>query len=62
MIFHNQKNTASRLGISISTLEKFRRENIGPAYHRIGNKIFYSEVDLNNYLEKCRVESKQIQT
>ena len=61
MIFHNQKITSSRLGVSISTLEKFRREKTGPAYHRIGNKIFYSEIDLKNYLEKCRVDSKQIQ-
>lgn len=59
MLFQNQKITASRLGISISTLEKFRRENTGPAYHRVGGQILYSEDDLKAYLEECRVAPKK---
>jgi excisionase family DNA binding protein len=40
---------ADLLGLSASTLEKWRSERKGPAYFKIGGKIFYRVEDLEQY-------------
>ena len=38
------------------TWRKWRHLGIGPAYLRIGNKVFYRGADLNHFLESKRIE------
>ena len=38
------------------TWRKWRHLGIGPAYLRIGNRIFYRGADLNRFLESKRIE------
>ena len=52
----NEKQVAQRLGVSRITVHRLRKRNaIG--YFRIGNKVFYSQNHVNDYLES--VESKR---
>lgn len=47
---------AIRWGISPRTLEKWRAEARGPAYHRIGSAILYAPQDIFDYEAKHRIE------
>ena len=42
---------AKLLGMSPSTLEKWRSEKRGPVYFRIGGRIYYRTEDLEQYQE-----------
>lgn len=50
---------AARWGISPRTLEKWRAEGQGPAYHRIGKSILYAPDDIFEHEKKTRVEAKK---
>lgn len=50
---------AIRWGISPRTLEKWRADDRGPAYHRIGATILYSPGDILDYEAKKRVETNE---
>ena len=42
-----------------STLANWRSTNRGPAYVKLGGRVFYRGSDLNAWLESCRVETGQ---
>jgi predicted DNA-binding transcriptional regulator AlpA len=45
---------AEYLGISRSTLAKWRMRRIGPPYHRCGPRIvYYSKAEVDSWLEAC---------
>lgn len=49
---------ASRaLGISVSTLEKWRVAGIGPRFLKLGRLVRYSRRDLEQWLDARRVQS-----
>lgn len=48
------RQLARYLGVSTSLLEKARCRNIGPAYHKIGKSIRYSEIDVRDWLDRQR--------
>jgi excisionase family DNA binding protein len=52
------KDAAKYLGIKLSTLWEWRNRSIVELpYYKIGKrKFFYMKKDLDNYLEKCRVD------
>ena len=45
------KATAIYLGVAARTLEVWRAKGIGPAYRRVGKKIFYDLPDLDAFIE-----------
>ena len=44
------KEAAKMLHISMSTLEKWRKDGKGPSYGKIGSKVFYCEETLKRWL------------
>ena len=46
-----ESEAARRLGVSVSGLRKWRREQTGPQFIRIGRLIRYSLDDLQGWLE-----------
>lgn len=64
----NQYDLADRWRISARTLEKWRWNNTGPVYLKIGNRVFYRLQDIESYemhnlqfpedfIEKSEIES-----
>ena len=52
---HRTPRAAEYLGLSASTLEKYRLYGGGPTYYRIGKKIIvYEEADLDTWLRSQR--------
>ncbi|VBB44914.1 conserved hypothetical protein [uncultured Desulfatiglans sp.] len=43
------------LGIKKGTLANWRYHGRGPAYYKVGRRVFYAEKDLNNWLKATRV-------
>jgi excisionase family DNA binding protein len=53
-----EPEAAEHVGQSIPTLRKWRREGKGPAYLRIGRSIRYRPSDLDAFLTRHRVETR----
>jgi excisionase family DNA binding protein len=47
---------ANYLRVANRTLSRWRSLGVGPAYIRVGGKIFYQRRDLDAWLEKRRVQ------
>jgi excisionase family DNA binding protein len=45
---------AEYLGVSTSTLAKWRMRGDPPAYRKLGRVIVYDQTDLDAWLESCR--------
>jgi predicted DNA-binding transcriptional regulator AlpA len=51
---HRAERAASYLGVSRSTLAKWRMSGVGPPYHRCGPRIvYYLEHELDGWLHEC---------
>lgn len=46
---------AAYLRVSERTLIRWRNQRIGPAWAKVGHRVIYRPVDLDAYLESCRV-------
>lgn len=58
MVHFNQQIAALKLGVSVTTLERWRREGTGPEYIKLnGWRIYYTEEALEAYLEDCTVKT-----
>jgi excisionase family DNA binding protein len=55
--FMDTKQTADYLGISASTLTKWRMYGRGPRYFNFGSLVRYSVDDVNAYVESARSAS-----
>lgn len=51
---YNQKQAAALLGISWATLRRYKDCGKAP-YHKIGDRIVYTEGDLQEFLDSCAV-------
>lgn len=49
------KEAAAYLGLSEATLNVWRCRRKGPAYRKVGRKIFYPLTALNSFLDDCLV-------
>jgi predicted DNA-binding transcriptional regulator AlpA len=47
---------ARYLGLAAKTLEKMRSNRCGPPYFRIGHAVIYDEKDLEDWLDRYRVD------
>ena len=54
------KDAAARLGLSVSTLNKWRVYGTGPAFHKFGAAIFYTVDDLDRWAADRRRTSTWI--
>lgn len=50
-----ERETAEYLRLSVRTLQKFRFEGRGPAYHKFGKAIRYNMNDLSTYTASSRI-------
>lgn len=48
---------ARMLGVSDTTLAKWRMRRFGPKFRRIGRRVFYSSTDVMQWIENQAVES-----
>ena len=48
-----QRELAERWNKSESTLERYRSDHVGPNYLKIGGKILYRLVDIEQYEHEC---------
>lgn len=55
MLLKSQE-AAEILGISDSTLRKWRSKEVGPPYFKIGKTVKYYTKDLSNFLDQARRE------
>jgi len=51
---HTPKEAAEQLGFSPSTLAAWRGREEGPAYHKMGGRVFYYENDLREFIRKAK--------
>jgi len=52
------KQAAAELGLSKTTLERWRWLKVGPKYYKVGNRVFYRPEDLQAFL-KTRVREPE---
>jgi hypothetical protein len=41
--YTDERQTAEELGVGLRTLRKWRQQGVGPAYVKIGKKIYYRD-------------------
>ncbi|GAA1232338.1 hypothetical protein GCM10009665_23250 [Kitasatospora nipponensis] len=54
-LLHTADEAAAILKVSPGTLRRWRRENTGPAYVKVGGRVGYRHQDLVDYLASCVV-------
>jgi predicted site-specific integrase-resolvase len=53
----NQKQLAARWSIGAATLERWRREGMGPKFLKPCSRVLYRQVDIDAYEESCLATS-----
>lgn len=53
-LFRTQEDAAKVLNLSPRTLERFRVEGRGPAFHKFGRRVLYSDPDLLDWAAEQR--------
>lgn len=49
----NEKQVAERLGMSVRTLQGWRRRGVGPASHKAGlRRVLYDPAEVENWLRQ----------
>ena len=48
----SEKEAAAYLGVSLSTVRRWRRGKIGPAYYRVGDVLRYARGGLDAFIAK----------
>ena len=56
-LFLTKKEAATFLGLTTRTLERLRSAGKGPAYCRIGNRVYYARADLLTWVWSQRVNT-----
>ena len=54
----SEVQAAKILGLTIHALRKWRNQEKGPVYHRIGGAVRYSESDIEEFVKASRVDPK----
>jgi len=48
----SENQAAAYLGVSLSTLRRWRRNHLGPAHFRVGDVLRYAQHALDAFIEK----------
>lgn len=51
---YNKANAAKALGVSVETIDRYRKNGKLP-YRQIGDRIIFTENDLTNFLDACAI-------
>ena len=54
-----ERKAAKRMGLGVQTLRNWRHQRKGPAYLKLGRRVLYKESDLDDYMEKKRVDPEK---
>ena len=57
--FFNPAQAAAYLGLSPSTLSRWRIEGVGPCHRKFGSTVHYSISDLDRYAELAAVTPRE---
>lgn len=49
-VLYPQKNAAAALGITVRTLENWRAQRTGPAWVKLGHRIYYRHAALGDWI------------
>ena len=52
-----EKEAAQFLGVSVRTLQNWRRKGIGPKWYKVGRLVRYARADLYDFLRYARRRS-----
>ena len=55
--FYDTVAVQKTLGLSYTVLAKWRHYGRGPSYLKLGTRVLYKGADLNEWLERQRVET-----
>jgi len=58
----NQKQLATRWGVSEARLPRWRSEGIGPKFLKLCGRVLYRQVDIEAYEESCLATSTKTVT
>jgi excisionase family DNA binding protein len=50
--FVSEKEAASYLNVSLSTMRRWRRKKVGPAFYRVGDVLRYSQDALDAFVHR----------
>lgn len=53
MTIVNEKQTALYLGVSVSTLRRWRLVGSGPVYRKLNGSVRYSPIDIQKFIDDC---------
>jgi predicted DNA-binding transcriptional regulator AlpA len=53
----NQKQLATRWGVSEATLERWRSKGIGPKFLKLCGQVLYRQIDIEAYEASCLATS-----
>jgi len=56
----NEKEAAHQLGLSTKTLQAWRWHRKGPAYRKLGRRVFYTLEDLHAFVDSRRIECSEV--
>lgn len=56
----DEATTAKALNLQPTSLRNIRLRGEGPAYSRLGHKIYYAEADVREWMAKKRVQPKTV--
>lgn len=54
--FVDEIGAAAYLGVSARTLRRWRMQGTGPAFYKVGGRVWYTLSDLAIYVGDCRHE------
>lgn len=57
--FISEEDTARVFGLTVKGLRKQRYNGEGPAYHKAGKKVFYTEDDIKAFVEDTRIDPRK---
>ena len=60
--FLSEIEAANFFGLSLKGFQAQRYRGEGPAYHKIGKKVLYSEEDILAYVKQTRIDPAQFKT
>jgi excisionase family DNA binding protein len=60
-MIYNKKSFAKVLGVSVETIDRYRKAGKLP-HHRIGDRVIFTDGDLLVFLESCSVPATNVPT
>lgn len=56
---YDTEAAAEKLGVASQTLCNWRHKRKGPAYYKIGDRVYYSREDIDRFIKSGRVDPNE---